>query len=78
MKKRLTDKINSYSALKITLELPDNKPIWSALPAFQRGVTQFYGSMNVLAALEKAQGTPTTGITVDKSRLADSVINRTL
>ena len=78
MKKRQTDKINSYSALKITLELPGNKPVWTALPAFERGVTQFYGSMNVLAALERAQGAQTTGITVDKNRVADSVINRTM
>ena len=78
MNKRQTDKINSHSALKITLEQPGNKPVWSALPAFERGVAQFYGSMNVLAALERAQGVPTTGITVDKNRVADSVINRTM
>ena len=32
MNKRQTDKTNSYATLKITLEHPDNKPVWSALP----------------------------------------------
>jgi hypothetical protein len=76
--KRQTDKTSSYASLKIILEQAANKAIWSALPAFERGVTQFYGSMNVLAALAQAQGTPTTGIAVDKSRIAQSLINRTL
>ncbi len=34
--------------------------------------------MNVLAALERAKGAPTKCIAVDKNRLADSVINRTM
>ena len=34
--------------------------------------------MNVLAALGQAQGASTTGITADKARLADSVINRAM
>ena len=78
MNKRQTDRMTSYNSLKIALESPAHKPIWSALDAFEEGVTQWYGSMNVLAALGRTQGTSTKGITVDKDRLAKSIINRTV
>lgn len=78
MKKPQIDKLSNYQTLKLVLEDPAHKPVWTTHPAFLRGAERFYGSINVLAALAQAQGTPITGIAVDKDRLAESLIARTL
>lgn len=77
MNKPQINKVTSCQTLRLVLDDAGNQPIWKALPAFAKGVTQFYGSMNVLSALSAAQGEVTTGIAADKKRLAESVINRT-
>ncbi|MDB6170821.1 MAG: hypothetical protein JWL59_132 [Chthoniobacteraceae bacterium] len=78
MNKRQLDKISSYQTLRLVLEDAAYKALWTPLPAFAKGVAAFYGSLNLLTALTQAQGTMLTGVTVDKERLAESVINRTL
>ncbi|MEO5913404.1 MAG: hypothetical protein ABIS50_04170 [Luteolibacter sp.] len=75
------DQINSANMLQTTLlilTLPGNAAIYSALPAFVRGVTALEGSINVLGTLAQAQGSPLTGIALDKERLQRSLITRLL
>jgi hypothetical protein len=76
MNKRQLDKISSYQILRLVLEDAAYKPLWAPLPAFAKGVAAFYGSLNLLTALTQTQGTLLTGVTVNKGRLAESVINR--
>ena len=72
------NKANAYQATNLVLSDPVYQAIWSGLPAFARGQASLAGSINVLAALAQAQGTPLTGITLDKDRLKLSLISRIL
>ncbi|MES2440124.1 MAG: hypothetical protein V4584_13730 [Verrucomicrobiota bacterium] len=72
------DKTVMYQATHLVLNQPANKALWSALPAFARGQASLEGSINILSALARTQGSPLTGITLDKDRLLRSLISRTL
>src|SRR5438876_977103 len=78
MTKDQINNTNMFQATNLVLIDPDNKPIWSGLAAFVRGQASLAGSINILASLAQAQGTPLTGISADKDRLQLSVINRVL
>jgi len=78
MTKDQINKTNMFQTTALVLVNPANKAIWSTLPAFVRAQTAHASSLNVLAALAGSQGTPVTGITLDKDRLKSSVISRIL
>jgi len=62
----------------LILTTPANAAITAGLPAFVRGLSSLEGSLNVLSALTQAQGSPITGITLDKGRLKRSLVSRLL
>jgi hypothetical protein len=78
MTKDQINKSNMFQATNLVLNAPGNPLIWSGLAAFVRGQASLAGSLNLLGALAQSQGTPITGITLDKERLQSSLINRTV
>ncbi len=78
MTKDQINKINMFQATHLILTAHENAAITSGLPAFVRAQTAHAGSINVLAALAQSQGSPITGITLDKDRLKTSLVSRTL
>jgi len=67
---------NMFQTTDLILTKPENAAIVASLPAFVRGQASLHGSVNLIGALAQAQGSPLTGITLDKDRLQLSLINR--
>ncbi len=78
MNKKQVNQINMLQATCLILTTPHNAAITAGVPAFTRGLAALQGSLNVLSALGQAQGSPLTGIAMDKERLQRSLVNRTL
>jgi hypothetical protein len=78
MTKKQVNRINMLQTTWLILTTPANAAITAGLPAFVRGLSSLEGSLNVLSALTQAQGSPITGITLDKSRLKQSLVTRLL
>ena len=72
------NKTNAYQAINLVLSDPTFQLIWSGMPAFTRGQASLDGSINLLAALAQSQGSPLTGITLDKDRLKFLLVTRIL
>jgi hypothetical protein len=78
MTKNQVNQVNMLQTTLLILTSPTNAPITAGLPAFMRGQSALEGSLNVLSALTQAQGSPITGIAMDKNRLKQSLISRAL
>jgi hypothetical protein len=76
MTKDQINQANMFQTTNLILLTPAHIAIYSALPAFVRGQLSLNGSVNLLSALAKAQGSPLTGITLDKDHLKNSLISR--
>lgn len=78
MNKEQINHVNMFQTTLLILLAPDNTSIYAGLPAFVRGQASLGGSVNLLSALAQAQGSPLTGISLDKERLKLSLISRLL
>jgi len=78
MTKDQINKANAHQATNLVLTDATFRLIWAGLPAFARGQASLEGSINLLAALAQSQGTAIKGITLDKERLKNSLVARTL
>jgi len=76
MTKDQINQVNMFQTTDLILGTPANTAIYSGLPAFVRGCASLTGSVNLLSALAQAQGSPLTGITLDKDSLKLSLIAR--
>ena len=76
MTKDQINQANMFQTTNLILLSPAHTAIYTALPAFLRGQVSLDGSVNLLSALAQAQGSPLTGITLDKDRLKKSLISR--
>jgi hypothetical protein len=76
MTKDQINQVNMFQTTNLILLSPAYNSIYAALPAFVRGQAALDGSVNLLSALAQAQGSPITGITLDKDRLKLSLIAR--
>ncbi len=76
MTKDQINQVNMFQTTDLILTKPENAAITTGLPAIVRGQSSLHGSVNLLASLAQAQGSPLTGITLDKDRLKLSLITR--
>jgi hypothetical protein len=76
MTKDQINQINMFQTTALILTKPENAAITASLPAFVRGQASLNGSLNLLGTLAQAQGSPLTGITLDKDRLKLSLVTR--